>query len=246
MAKRLEGKNIIVTGGSRGIGAEIVKQLALEGARVAFTYTSRKDSSEALLKELPGSGHFIDALDLSDEASVDHFFNEVLKNFGTIDGLVNNAGVTQDQLILRMKTQDFDKVIQTNLRGTFLCTRAAVKPMLKARKGSIVNITSVIGQTGNAGQVNYAASKAGIEAMSKSIALELASRSIRSNCIAPGFIGTEMTNQLTESQRESILSKVPLGKIGSGADVAYAVVFLLSDESSYITGTTLNVNGGLY
>ena len=244
--KRLEGKCIIVTGGSRGIGAEIVKQAAREGARVAFTYTSNKDAAEALLKELPGTDHMVGSLDLADESSVEQFFENVLKNFGGLDGLVNNAGITQDQLILRMKTQDFDKVIQTNLRGTFLCMRAAAKPMLKARKGSIVNITSVIGQTGNAGQVNYAASKAGIEAMSKSIALELASRSVRSNCIAPGFIGTEMTNQLTDQQRQSILSKVPLGKIGSGADVAHAVVFLLSDEASYITGTTLNVNGGLY
>lgn len=244
--KRLEGKCIVVTGGSRGIGAEIVKMLAKEGARVAFSYSTRKDSAESLLKELSGSGHFIAALDLSSEDSVTSFFDQVLASFGQIDGLVNNAGITQDQLILRMKTDDFDKVIQTNLRGTFLCLRTVAKPMLKARKGSIVNITSVIGQTGNAGQVNYAASKAGIEAMSKSISQELASRSIRSNCIAPGFIETEMTNQLTEEQRKSILSKVPLGKIGSGADVAYAAVFLLSDESSYITGTTININGGLY
>lgn len=244
--KRLEGKNIVITGGSRGIGAEIVKYVAAEGARVAFSYTSRKESAENLLKELPGSGHTMSALDLNSEASVATFFDDVIKNLGGIDGLVNNAGITQDQLILRMKTDDFDKVIQTNLRGTFLCIRSAAKTMLKARKGSLVNITSVIGQVGNPGQVNYAASKAGIEAMSKSIALELASRSIRSNCIAPGFIETEMTNQLTEEQRKAILSKVPLGKIGAGKDVAQAVVFLLSDESSYITGTTINVNGGMF
>lgn len=243
---RLKNKKIIITGGSRGIGADIVRTCAQEGAKVAFTYSTRKDSAELILKDLPGDGHFIGQMDLSNEDSVNSFFDSAIKHLGGIDGLVNNAGITQDQLILRMKTEDFDKVIQTNLRGSFLCARAAVKPMLKARSGSIVHITSVIGQTGNPGQANYAASKAGIEALSKSVALELASRSIRSNCIAPGFIETEMTGQLTEEQKQAILGKVPLGRIGSGRDIAMACVYLLSDESGYITGTTLNINGGLY
>lgn len=244
--KRLEGKRIIVTGGSRGIGAEIVKSLADEGAHVFFSYSSNKESAEKLLSSLPGTGHYIGALDISNEESVESFFSLALEKLGGLEGLVNNAGITRDQLILRMKTEDFDAVIQSNLRGTFLCTKASLKPMLKARAGSIVHITSVIGQTGNPGQVNYAASKAGIEAMSKSVALELASRGIRSNCIAPGFIETEMTQKLTDDQRKGIFDRVPLGKIGTGRDVAMAAVFLLSDESNYITGTSLNVNGGLY
>ena len=243
---RLAGKKVIVTGGSRGIGATLVQVLAKEGATVAFSYSTSQESAEKIKAELPGSGHFVGKMDLTDESSIDNFFSKILEYWGGVDGLVNNAGLTQDQLILRMKSEDFDRVIQANLRGTFLCTKSALKPMLKARKGSVVHITSVIGQTGNPGQANYAASKAGIEAMSKSIALELASRAIRSNCIAPGFIETEMTGQLTEAQRAGILERVPLGRIGSPHDVSMAAVFLLSDESNYITGCTLNVNGGLY
>lgn len=243
---RLKGKKIIITGGSRGIGAEIVKLCAKEGAQIAFSYSHRRESAEALLKELPGEGHIIEALDIGSESSVDAFFDKAITTFGGLDGLVNNAGVTQDQLILRMKVDDFDKVINTNLRGSFLCTKAAIKPMLKARIGSIVHITSVIGQTGNPGQANYAASKAGIEAMSKSIALELSSRNIRSNCVAPGFIETEMTAALNDQQKAAIMDRIPMGRIGKGADVAQACVFLLSDESNYITGHTVQVNGGLH
>lgn len=244
---RLDGKRILVTGGSRGIGAEIVKVLAREGARVAFTYSSNQASAEALLKELPAhsGNHLIVSANVAEESSVDALFEKVLETFGGLDGLVNNAGITQDQLILRMKVEDFQKVIDTNLKGSFLCSKAAVKPMMKQRSGSLVHITSVVGQTGNPGQVNYSASKAGVEAMSKSIAQELATRNVRSNCVAPGFIETDMTAALNDSQRQALLSKVPMGRIGKGEDVALACVFLLSDESNYITGSTINVNGGL-
>ena len=243
---RLEGKNVLVTGGSRGIGAGIVKSLAHEGARVAFTYTSSPDRAEKVHSELPGEGHFHFSMNISDEISVNEGIEHVLKEFDSIDGLVNNAGITRDQLILRMKTEEFDDVINTNLRGTFLCTRPCLKAMLKKRSGSIVNITSVIGQSGNAGQTNYAASKAGIEAFTKSIGQEVGSRNIRANCIAPGFIATEMTDELTEQQKQAILGKIPLRRMRDVSDIANAVIFLLSDESTYITGQTISVNGGLY
>lgn len=240
------GKVFIVTGGSRGIGAEIVKHLASQGARVAFTYSSRQDLAEALLKSLPGEGHMIQAMNLSDPTSIEESMKILLKTLGRVDGLVNNAGLTRDQILLLMKQDDLDLVLNTNLRGTMLVTKAAVKSMLKSQQGSIVTITSVIGQTGNAGQSNYAASKAGLEAFSKSVAQEVASRNIRLNCIAPGFIATEMTDALTQQQKVDIQEKIPLKKIGSAVDVAHAVAYLLSENSSYITGQTLNVNGGLF
>lgn len=241
----LQGKKIFVTGGSRGIGAAIVQVLAEKGAQVAFTYTSREDAAQAILEKLPGQGHFHLKMDLGSEENVAQVVEQVMSRFGEIDGVVNNAGVTKDVLLLRMKTEDFDSVIKTNLRGTFLVTRAFLKPMLKARKGSIVNITSVIGQMGNMGQANYSASKAGTEAFSRSTALEVATRGIRVNCIAPGFIGTEMTEVLSEDVKKQILTKIPLERIAEPQEVAYAVAFLLSDESKYITGHTLNVNGGM-
>lgn len=246
VARRFEGKAVMVTGSSRGIGAAIARRLAAEGARVAVTYSSKPEAAEQVVKSLPGEGHLCLKLNVEDEASVQAAFDEVLKTFGKIDGLVNNAGITRDQLIMRMKTEDFDAVINTNLKGTFFCTRAAVKTMMRARTGSIVNITSVIGEMGNAGQSNYAASKAGIEGFSKSIAKEVGSRGVRVNCVAPGFIVTEMTDVLSDQQKEAILEKVPLNQLGDVEDVAAAVAFLLSDESKYITGHTLSVNGGLY
>lgn len=247
MNTRLLGKKIFVTGGSRGIGASIVKNLASQGAVVGFSYSSAAAAAEALLKELPGTGHFCVAMQLQNETSVNEACENVLKNFnGEIDAVVNNAGITKDQLLLRMKPEDFDAVIQTNLKGTFLVTKAFLKNMLKSRKGSIVNITSVIGQTGNAGQANYAASKAGIEAFSKSTALEVASRGIRVNCVAPGFIQTEMTDVLSDDQKKMILDKIPLGRIAEAKEVSQAVAFLVSEESSYITGHTLSVNGGMF
>ncbi len=242
----LKGLRVLITGASRGIGAGIAKKCAENGARVAIGYGSSSEAAKKLCEELPGSGHFVVHLDVRNPDSVSQAFELVLKEFGGLDGLVNNAGITADQLLLRMKPEDFDSVLQTNLRGSFLCTKEAVRPMMKARKGSIVNITSIIGQTGQQGQANYAASKAGIEAFSKSVALELASRNIRSNCIAPGFISTDMTAALTDAQKTAISEKIPLGSIGTPDDVANAVCFLLGDESRYITGHTLSVNGGLH
>lgn len=246
MSSRLVSKKIIVTGGSRGIGAAIVQSLAQAGATVAFTYSSREDAAIEVLKSLPGEGHFCVQMNLSDESSVEKAFTQITEKWSQIDGLVNNAGITKDQLLLRMKTEDFDSVLQTNLRGAFLTTKFVSKLMMKARSGSIVNITSVIGQTGNAGQSNYAASKAGLIGFSKSMAQELASRNIRVNCVAPGFIATEMTSVLSEDQKKGILAKIPLGVMGEGSDIAAATAFLLSDESRYITGHTLSVNGGMY
>jgi len=237
---------VLVTGSSRGIGAGIARRMATEGARVAITYSSHPEAADRVLSELPGSGHIRLHLNVSDESSVIAAFEEISKNFTTLDGLVNNAGITRDQLILRMKTEDFQSVIDTNLRGTFLCTRAAVKMMIKARAGAIVNITSVVGEMGNAGQCNYAASKAGVEGFSKSIAQEVASRNVRVNCIAPGFIVTDMTGVLSDQQKEAIIGKIPLATLGDVEDIAAATAFLLSSDSKYITGHTLSVNGGMY
>ena len=242
----LEGKHILVTGGGRGIGSGIVTFLAAQGAKVAFTYTSRPEAAQRVLEDLPGTGHVLFKMDISDENSVRETMDQLLSDFTPLNGLVNNAGITCDQILLRMKPEDFDKVIHTNLRGTYLCTQAVLKPMMKSRSGSIVNITSVIGQRGNVGQSNYAASKAGIEAFSKSVAQEVGRRGIRINCIAPGFIETEMTNELSESQKKAIIDSVPMGRMGQVADVSKIVAFLLSDEACYITGQTVAVNGGLY
>ena len=244
--KRLQNQRIIVTGASRGIGAAIARRLAHEGARVALTYASRPESAQKVLSELEGQGHLALELKLEDEASVQKAISQVLGDWGGVEGLVNNAGLTRDQILLRMKVEDFDAVLRANLRGSFLCSREVLKPMMKARKGSIVHLTSVVGQTGNPGQANYTASKAGIEGFSRSLALEMASRNIRSNCVAPGFIESDMTQTLTEDQRKAMLDRIPLGSIGRPEDVANAVAFLLSEESAYITGQTLNVNGGMY
>lgn len=244
--KRLEGHKVLVTGSSRGIGAETAKYLADQGARVAVTYGRSKDKAEEVFNSLSGEGHLMVPFNVSDEASIKEGFELVTKEFSGLSGLVNNAGITRDQLILRMKESEFDDVIETNLKGTFLTTKLAVKVMMKAKKGSIVNITSVIGQTGGAGQANYAASKAGIEAFTKSIAQEVGSRNVRLNCVAPGFIATDMTDELPEERKATILSVVPMKSIGEPIDVAQSVAFLLSDESKYITGQTISVNGGMY
>ncbi|MFV8250330.1 3-oxoacyl-[acyl-carrier-protein] reductase [Bdellovibrio bacteriovorus] len=244
--KSLQGKKIVVTGGSRGIGAAIVKLLADEGAQVAFTYSSREEAAQQVAHSLTGEGHFYIKMDIANEESVNSAVDHILEKWSDIDGVVNNAGITKDGLLLRMKSEDFDSVVNTNLRGTFLVTKAFTKPMMKARKGSIVNIVSIIGETGNAGQANYAASKAGTIAFSKSVALELGSRNVRVNNVAPGYIATEMTDVLSEDVKSKMMDKIPLAKIGEGSDVAQAVRFLLSDESKYITGHTLDVNGGMH
>lgn len=242
----LTGKTVLVTGSSRGIGAETAKYLSQQGMRVAVTYGRSKDHAEKVYGDLAGEGHLLVPFNVTSEESIKEGFDIVTKEFGGLDGLVNNAGITRDQLLLRMKDSEFDDVIQTNLKGTFICTKLAVKVMMKARKGSVVNITSVIGQTGGAGQANYAASKAGTEAFAKSVAQEVGSRNIRVNCVAPGFIATDMTDELPEERKQAILSMVPLNSIGEPIDVAQAVAFLLSDESKYITGQTISVNGGMY
>ncbi|MCB0384131.1 MAG: 3-oxoacyl-ACP reductase FabG, partial [Bdellovibrionales bacterium] len=209
-------------------------------------YTSRPDAAEAVLKALPGDGHISLRMDVADEESVNGAIQNILKAFDQLDGVVNNAGITRDQLLLRMKTEDFDSVLQTKLRGTFLVTKAVMKGLLKSRAGSIVNITSVIGHSGNPGQSNYAASKAGTEGFTRSAAQEVASRGIRINCVAPGFIVTDMTDALDDAQKEAILKNIPMNRLGQTDDVANAVQFLLSDDSSYITGQTIHVNGGMY
>ncbi len=243
---RFAGKTALVTGSSRGIGAGIAMRLAREGARIAVTYSSSANSAQKVLESLPGPGHICVQLNVAEEASVESAFAQIIEKMGQLDFVVNNAGITKDQLLLRMKSDDFNQVIDTNLKGVFLCTKAAAKIMLRAKTGAMVNITSVIGQTGNPGQANYAASKGGVEAFSKSVAQELASRQIRVNCVAPGFISTEMTDALTEAQKQAILSNVPLQMLGDVEDVASAVSFLLSSEAKYITGHTISVNGGLF
>lgn len=242
----LKNKNIVITGSSRGIGAGIAKVLAAQGARVAITYVSSREQAEKVLSGLSGEGHAVFELNVASVSSIEKCFQEVEEKFGSIDGLVNNAGITKDQLLLRMKEDDFDSVVNTNLKGSVFCSKQVIKTMMKKRSGSIVNVTSVIGQSGNAGQSNYAASKAGLEAFSKSLAAELGSRHVRVNCVAPGFIITDMTDALSEEQKNQISEKIPLKTLGTVEDVAAAVAFLLSDESKYITGQTISVNGGLY
>ncbi len=242
----LKDKCIVVTGSSRGIGAGIAQLLAKQGARVALTYSSGKESAEKILATLEGSGHLMVQMNVAEAASVDAGFSQIAKSFERIDGLVNNAGITRDQLLLKMKEEDFDAVINTNLRGAYLCSKAVMKSMLKARRGSVVNISSVVGQMGNPGQANYCASKAGLEGFTRALALEIASRGLRVNAVAPGFITTDMTATLSPSQKEAIEAKIPMERLGNVDDIAHAVSFLLSDVSHYITGQVLQVNGGLY
>ncbi len=242
----LAGKSIVVTGSSRGIGAGIARSLAQLGAQVAVTYSSGRESAERLLQDLPGNSHLMVHLNVAEAASVESAFKEIFEKFGKIDGLVNNAGITRDQLLLRMKDEDFDAVISANLRGAYLCTKAVMRSMLKARAGSIVNISSVVAQMGNPGQSPYCASKAGLEGFTRSIALEVASRGLRVNAVAPGFIVTDMTDALDPKQREAIETRIPLQRLGTVEDIAQPVAFLLSDMSLYVTGQVLQVNGGLY
>ncbi|TYA71900.1 3-oxoacyl-[acyl-carrier-protein] reductase [Seonamhaeicola marinus] len=245
--KLLEGKTAIITGASRGIGKGIAQVFAQQGANVAFTYSSSVDAAKALEEELNGLGVKAKGYQ-SNAASFDQaqeLAAEVVKEFGSIDVLVNNAGITKDNLLMRISEEDFDKVIEVNLKSVFNMTKAVQRTMLKQRKGSIINMSSVVGVKGNAGQTNYAASKAGIIGFSKSVALELGSRNIRSNVIAPGFIETEMTAKLDEEVVKGWRAGIPLKRGGSPEDVANACVFLASDLSAYVTGQTLNVDGGM-
>lgn len=243
----LSGKVVIVTGGSRGIGEAIVRHLASLGAHVHATYNTSQDRALAIEKELRQSNLFVRfyQLDVRNSSACAEFVEQVLLEEQSVDGLINNAGITRDALLLRMSEQDWDDVIRTNLLSVFSMTKAVLKPMLTQRRGRIINISSVVGITGNAGQANYAAAKAGVIAFTKSVARELSSRNILVNCIAPGFIETEMTGKLSPQQRENLLATIPLGRVGAGSDIASIVAFLLSDETSYITGQTIAVDGGM-
>ncbi|APG59471.1 3-oxoacyl-[acyl-carrier-protein] reductase [Christiangramia salexigens] len=246
--KLLEGKNAIITGGSRGIGKGIAQVFAQHGANVAFTYNSSSQSAEELAKELEKLGVKAKAYQ-SNAASFEEsqdLANKVVEEFGSIDILVNNAGITKDNLLMRMSEEDFDKVIEVNLKSIFNMTKAVQRTMLKQRKGSIINMSSVVGVTGNAGQANYAASKAGIIGFSKSMAQELGSRNIRTNVIAPGFIETEMTEKLDEKTVQGWRDSIPLKRGGSPEDIANACVYLGSELSSYVTGQTIHVDGGMH
>lgn len=246
--KLLEGKNAIITGGSRGIGKGIAEVFASHGANVAFTYNSSAQSAEELAKELEGMGVKAKAYQ-SNAASFkesQELVDKVVEDFGSIDILVNNAGITKDNLLMRMSEEDFDKVIEVNLKSIFNMTKAVQRTMLKQRNGSIINMSSVVGVTGNAGQANYAASKAGIIGFSKSMAQELGSRNIRTNVIAPGFIETEMTEKLDEKTVQGWRDAIPLKRGGKPEDIANACVYLGSDLSSYVTGQVIHVDGGMH
>lgn len=245
--KLLEGKTVIITGASRGIGKGIAQVFAKQGANIAFTYSSSVDAANALEKELVDLGVKVKGYQ-SNAASFDEaqtLAANVAKEFGSIDVLINNAGITKDNLLMRISEEDFDTVIEVNLKSVFNMTKAVQRTMLKQRKGSIINMSSVVGVKGNAGQTNYAASKAGIIGFSKSVALELGSRNIRSNVVAPGFIETEMTAKLNEDIVKEWRAGIPLKRGGSPEDVANVCVFLASDLSAYVTGQTLNVDGGM-
>lgn len=243
----LQNKVVLVTGASRGIGRAIALKMAQQGANVAFTYLSSVEKGEALVSELTSFG--VKAIgyrsDASDYKQAEELMNSVIADFGTIDVLINNAGITKDGLLMRMSEEQWDSVIQVNLKSVFNLTKAATKPMMKAKSGSIINLTSIVGIRGNAGQANYAASKAGIIGFTKSVALELGSRNIRSNAIAPGFILTEMTGELNATATEEWTKSIPLKRGGQAEEVADACVFLASDMSKYITGQVLQVDGGM-
>ncbi len=248
MCKLLEGKIAVITGGSRGIGAAIVRRFATHGAQIAFTYRSSAAQAEALASELTNT-YGVKAKAWQSDASsftqAESLIKQVLDTFGKIDVLVNNAGITRDNLMLRMSEAQWDEVIQINLKSVFNLTKHVLRPMLKNRGGSIINISSVVGLFGNAGQANYAASKAGIIGFTKSIAKEVGSRNIRCNAVAPGFIETEMTDQLDEATRNAYLSGIPMKRFGKAEEVADTCVFLASDMASYITGQTISVCGAL-
>jgi len=239
----LTGMTALVTGASGGIGSEIAKALAAQGARLAVS-GSNADKLEAFRASL-GGDHVALPCNLSDGAAVDALVPQAVEALGKIDILVNNAGVTRDNLAMRMKDEEWDSVIRVNLEAAFRLMRAAAKPMMKARFGRMISVTSIVGVTGNPGQANYAASKAGLIGMSKSMAQELASRGITVNCVAPGFITSPMTDALPEAQKTALTTKIPAGRLGEGADIGAAVVYLASREAGYVTGQTVHVNGGM-
>ncbi len=244
---KLKGKTVLVTGASRGIGKGIAQTLAKEGANIAFTYVSSVEKANAFEAELNASGikakgYQSNAADFSE---AEKLVDEIVKEFGSLDVLVNNAGITKDTLLMRMSEQQWDDVLDTNLKSAFAMTKAAMKPMMKAKAGSIINITSIVGITGSAGQANYAASKAGMIGLTKSVAKEVGSRNIRCNAVAPGFIETEMTDVLGDDIKQEWIKTIPLKRGGKPEDVANCVLFLACDDSAYISGQTINVCGGM-
>jgi len=243
----LENQIALVTGASRGIGKSIAAALAAQGATVVGTARTREgaDSISAYLAAAGVRGRGM-CLDVKDNAQVEAVVGEIEKAYGSISILVNNAGITQDNLAMRMKENEWDAVIDTNLKSVFRLSKAVLRGMMKARSGRIINITSVVGSSGNAGQINYAAAKAGIAGLTRSLAREIGSRNITVNCVAPGFIDTDMTRALPATQRDALLAQIPLGRLGRPEDVAAAVAFLASAEAAYISGVTLHVNGGMY
>ncbi len=243
----LKGKTAIITGGSRGIGKACAIYLAKQGADIVFNYSNNSSMAEETADEIKNLGVKVQAVkaDVKSSQDIDYLFNQALENFNSIDILVNNAGITRDTLLIRMKEEDWDAVLDINLKGVYLTCKAAAKHMMKKRQGRIINISSVVGITGNPGQANYAASKAGIIGFSKSIAKELAPRGILVNVVAPGFIDTDMTSVLGEKVKDNILSQIPLGRYGSPEDVAKLVTFLASDDNQYITGQVINIDGGM-
>lgn len=245
----MERKNVFITGGSRGIGKAIAKKFAQNGYDVIVNYVSENTNLEELEKEFKNGQEEIRTLfvkgDVTDVASCTEMVEQITKEFGKLDVVINNAGITKDGLLMRMKEEDFDKVLDINLKGTFHICKQVVPIMMKQKHGKIVNISSVVGIAGNAGQSNYAASKAGIIGFTKSLAKELASRNILANCVAPGFIRTDMTDVLADSVKENILSSIPLKRMGTAEEVANLVYFLASDENSYITGQVIPIDGGM-
>ena len=242
----VKDKVCVVTGGSRGIGLEICRRLVADGAKVALIGT-REETAQNAVTELGAAADQVKgyALNVADGTAVSEVFTQIISDFGQVDVLVNNAGITRDTLMMRMKEDDWDLVMAVNLKGAFNCTKAVMRPMMKLREGRIINISSVVGLTGNAGQANYAASKAGLIGLTKSSAKELSSRNITVNAVAPGYIATEMTDAVSDAAREAFLTNIPLGRAGEAKEVAAMIAFLASDESAYITGQTFNVDGGL-
>ena len=247
MTLDLTGKAALVTGGTRGIGRAIVEALAGAGARVAFTYRASADTAGALERELAGRGAEVFGLqgDAGDPAHAEAAVQAVVDRWGSLDVLVLNAGITRDNLLLRMSEEEWDAVLDTNLKSAFHFCKAAYRPMMKQRAGSIVTLASVVGVMGNAGQANYAASKGGLIAFTKSLARELAGRGVRANVVAPGYVATDMTSALGEKAQEALQAQIPLGRVGTPKEIASVVTFLASDAASYVTGQVLNVNGGM-
>ena len=244
----LAGKVAVVTGGSRGIGRAVCLRLAEMGAKVVINYVSRPDAAEETKSAIEAKGGecLLVQFNVAEAAEVQEAFKKITAEYGRIDILVCNAGITRDGLLARMKEDDWDQVMAVNLKGAFNCIKAGCRPMMKQRWGRIVMITSVVGFAGNAGQVNYAAAKAGLVGLAKSTARELASRGITVNCVAPGYIDTEMTSDLPDAVKEKLLTEIPLGVLGEGEDIAGAVAYLSSEDGRYVTGQTIHVNGGMY